>query len=172
MLTVRGAWEAQSVECPTSAQVMSSWFMGSSPASGLLMSVCHWSARFGSSVSLSLCSFLAYAIPKINKTLFFLNVNSYTWVNSNTCLERLNLYKGPTQFLTLNRCSINVNYYYCCCFYFVLQSGCSTYKRCLGSCIQIRVACFLLPTSSLTWTRHWTLWTSVFSSVKWQTRSS
>ena len=31
----RGAWVAQSVEHPTSAQVMISWFMRSSPRSGL-----------------------------------------------------------------------------------------------------------------------------------------
>ena len=33
----RGAWVAQSVECPTSAQVMISWFMSSRPASGSVL---------------------------------------------------------------------------------------------------------------------------------------
>ena len=33
----RGAWVAQSVGCPTSTQVMISWFMSSSPASGSLL---------------------------------------------------------------------------------------------------------------------------------------
>ena len=32
-----GAWVAQSVTCPTSAQVMISQFMGSSPASGSVL---------------------------------------------------------------------------------------------------------------------------------------
>ena len=31
---MRGAWVAQSVKPPTSAQVMISWFVGSSPATG------------------------------------------------------------------------------------------------------------------------------------------
>ena len=30
----RGAWVAQSIKCPTSAQVTISWSVGSSPASG------------------------------------------------------------------------------------------------------------------------------------------
>ena len=34
MLSTWGAWVAQSVGCPTSAQVMISWFVSSSPASG------------------------------------------------------------------------------------------------------------------------------------------
>ena len=33
----RGAWLAQSVKCPTSAQVMISWFVGSSPTSGSVL---------------------------------------------------------------------------------------------------------------------------------------
>ena len=35
----RGTWVAQSVECPTSAQVMISQFMSSSPASGSVLTV-------------------------------------------------------------------------------------------------------------------------------------
>ena len=35
--TMRGAWVAQSVKRPTSAQVMISWFMGSNPASGSVL---------------------------------------------------------------------------------------------------------------------------------------
>ena len=34
MLALRGAWVAQLVKCPTSAQVMILWFVGSSLASG------------------------------------------------------------------------------------------------------------------------------------------
>ena len=34
----QGAWVAQSVKCPTLAQIMISSFMGSSPASGSLLS--------------------------------------------------------------------------------------------------------------------------------------
>ena len=33
----RGAWVAQSVKHPTSAQVMISWFVGSRPASGSVL---------------------------------------------------------------------------------------------------------------------------------------
>ena len=33
----QGAWLAQSVKCPTSAQVMISWFVGLSPASGSVL---------------------------------------------------------------------------------------------------------------------------------------
>ena len=33
----RGAWVAQSVECLASAQVMISWFVGSSPTSGSVL---------------------------------------------------------------------------------------------------------------------------------------
>ena len=36
----RGAWGAQSVRSPTSAQVMISWFVGSSPASGSVLNTC------------------------------------------------------------------------------------------------------------------------------------
>ena len=53
----RGAWVAQSVERPTSAQVMISQFVGSSPTSGSVVTA--WSlepgACFGFCVSLSLC---------------------------------------------------------------------------------------------------------------------
>ena len=34
---IRGAWVAQSVECPAAAQVMISWFVSSSPASGSVL---------------------------------------------------------------------------------------------------------------------------------------
>ena len=39
---LRDTWVAQSVKCPTSAQVMISWFVGSSPVSGsvLKLSLC------------------------------------------------------------------------------------------------------------------------------------
>ena len=35
--TDRGTWVVQSVKCPMSAQVMISWFMGSCPASGSVL---------------------------------------------------------------------------------------------------------------------------------------
>ena len=35
----RGAWVAQSVKRPTSAQIMISWSMGSSPVSGFVLTV-------------------------------------------------------------------------------------------------------------------------------------
>ena len=34
---IRGTWVAQSVECPTSAQVTISWFVSPSPASGSVL---------------------------------------------------------------------------------------------------------------------------------------
>ena len=36
----RGAWVAQSVELPTSAQVMISWFVSSSPTMGSVLTAC------------------------------------------------------------------------------------------------------------------------------------
>ena len=36
-ISVWGAWVAQSVKRPTSAQVMISWFVGSSPVSGSVL---------------------------------------------------------------------------------------------------------------------------------------
>ena len=36
-IQVRGAWVAQSVKRPTSAQVMISWLVGSNPASGSVL---------------------------------------------------------------------------------------------------------------------------------------
>ena len=48
----RGAWEAQSVECPTSAQVMISRFVSLSPMLGSVVTT--WSLEPGFCVSLSL----------------------------------------------------------------------------------------------------------------------
>ena len=57
---------------PSLLQVMISWFMGSSPTSGLLLS-CQHRAHFRSSVLLSLClsptCFLSHTLSKINKHL-------------------------------------------------------------------------------------------------------
>ena len=51
----QGAWVAQSVKHPTSAQVMISWFVGSSPTSGSVLTA--WSLETASdSVSPSLCA--------------------------------------------------------------------------------------------------------------------
>ena len=54
-----GAWVAQSVERPTSAQVMVSQFMGSSPTLGSLLSA--------QSLLWILC--LSLSVPKINKNV-------------------------------------------------------------------------------------------------------
>ena len=61
---VRGAWVAQSVGHLTSAKVMISWSVGSSPASGSVLSAC-----FGFCVSLSLFPSPARALSlsKVNK---------------------------------------------------------------------------------------------------------
>ena len=66
----RGAWVAQSAERPTSAQVVSSWFVSSSPASGLLLSA-QTPLRILCLLSLSLSapSLLTLSLSKINKTL-------------------------------------------------------------------------------------------------------
>ena len=65
----RGAWVAQSVEHPTSAQVMISWSVGSSPASGSADSS-DPGARFQFCVSLCLCPSpvhaLSLSVSKIN----------------------------------------------------------------------------------------------------------
>ena len=57
-----GAWVTQSVERPTSAQVMISWFVSSSPTLALCS---QHRARFGSSVPPELSC--ARPLPKINK---------------------------------------------------------------------------------------------------------
>ena len=67
----RGAWVAQSVKCPTSAQVMISPFVSSSPASGSVLTA--WSLESASdSVSPSLSQLsplltLCLCLSKINK---------------------------------------------------------------------------------------------------------
>ena len=53
---------AQFVEHPTSAQVMISWFVSSSPTSGSVLTIC-----FGFCVSLSLCPFPAHSLSLKNK---------------------------------------------------------------------------------------------------------
>ena len=66
----RGAWVAQSVKRPTSAQVTISQFVSSSPASGSVLTAQSLEPA-SDSVSLSLCPFPAHAVslsvPKINK---------------------------------------------------------------------------------------------------------
>ena len=53
-VTSGGAWVAQSVEHPTSAQVVISWFVGSSPVSGSVLTAQSLEPA-SDSVSLSLC---------------------------------------------------------------------------------------------------------------------
>ena len=48
-----GTWVAQSIEAPTSAQVMISWLVGSSPMSGSVLTAQTLEPVFGFSVSLS-----------------------------------------------------------------------------------------------------------------------
>ena len=63
----RGAWEAQSVERPTSAQVMISWFVGSSPASGSVLTAQRLQPASDSvSPSLSAPPLLILSFSKIN----------------------------------------------------------------------------------------------------------
>ena len=59
-----GAWVAQLVNHPTSAQVMISQFMNSSPTSGSALTV---RSLLGFSVSLSLCSSPAHTLPPLSK---------------------------------------------------------------------------------------------------------
>ena len=66
-----GSWVAQSVTCPTSAQVMISQFMGSSPASGSVLTARSLEPA-SDSVSPSLTSpacTLSLCLSKINKML-------------------------------------------------------------------------------------------------------
>ena len=60
--TFRGAWVAWSVERPTLAPVMISWFMGSSPALGCVLTVQSLEPA-SDSVSPSLCPCPARALP-------------------------------------------------------------------------------------------------------------
>ena len=67
-ITLRGAWVAQSVKPQTLAQVMISWFVGSSPASHSALIVQN---LLGFSLSLSLCPSptcaFCLSLSKINK---------------------------------------------------------------------------------------------------------
>ena len=76
MGTEGGAWVAQSVKCPTSAQVMISWFVSSSPSSGSVLTAQSLeSASDSVSPSLSAPPVLTLSVSKINETLkkkFFL----------------------------------------------------------------------------------------------------
>ena len=57
----RDAWVAQSVKCPTSAQVMISWSVSSSPASGSVLTAQSPEPALDS-VSFSLCPTPAHAL--------------------------------------------------------------------------------------------------------------
>ena len=64
----RDAWVAQSVKCPTSAQVMISWFVGLSPASGSVLTAQSLEPASDSvSPSLSTPPLLILCLSKINK---------------------------------------------------------------------------------------------------------
>ena len=71
----RGAWVAQSVELPTSAQVMVSWLMGLSPTGGSADSSEPGAAL--DSVSPSLCPspLCALTLSKINTKNFFKRIS-------------------------------------------------------------------------------------------------
>ena len=60
----RGAWLAQSVECLTLAQVMISWFVGSSPVLGSVLSA--WNLQPALD-SVSVCPPPSLFLSKINK---------------------------------------------------------------------------------------------------------
>ena len=71
MLTIGGAWMAQLVTCPTSAQVMVSQFVGLSPATGNVLTAQSLEPA-SDSVSPSLPSpahTLSLCLSKINKML-------------------------------------------------------------------------------------------------------
>ena len=66
----RGTWVAQWVKCPTSAQVMISWFMGSSPALGSVLTAQSLEPALDSvspSRSASSLLTLCLSLSKINK---------------------------------------------------------------------------------------------------------
>ena len=64
---MRGAWVAQSVEPPTSAQIMTSLIVSSSPTSGSAADVWEPGTCLGSCVSFSLCCSPTFSLSKINK---------------------------------------------------------------------------------------------------------
>ena len=67
----RGAWVVQSIEHPTLAQVMISWFVGSSPASGSVLPAQSLEPASDSvSSSLSLCPSPIYALSLKNLSNF------------------------------------------------------------------------------------------------------
>ena len=76
----QGAWVAQPVERPTSAQVTISWFSSSSPVSGSVLTA-EPGACFGFCVSLSLCPShthaLSLSLSKINKHLKIIKKKKY-----------------------------------------------------------------------------------------------
>ena len=72
MLKFRGAWVAQLVKHPTSAQVMISWFVGLSPASGSVLTARSLEPALGSvspslSTPLPLKVCLSLSVSKVNK---------------------------------------------------------------------------------------------------------
>ena len=60
---VGGAWVAQSVKCPTSAQDMISWLVGSSPVAGSVLTAQSLDPALDS-ICLSVC--LCLSLSKIN----------------------------------------------------------------------------------------------------------
>ena len=76
--TLRGAWVAPSVERPTSAQVTISQSVGSSPASGSVLTARSLETASGS-VSHSLCPFPAHALS-LSLSLSKINKHWGAWV--------------------------------------------------------------------------------------------
>ena len=75
--TTQDTWVAQFIECPTSVQVMISWFMSLSPTSGSVLTArsLEPGACLGFCVSLSFCSSPTHAhlsVSKINKHFFLI----------------------------------------------------------------------------------------------------
>ena len=71
---ISGAWVAQTVRRPTSAQVTISWFAGSSPTSGSVLTAQSLEPAL-ESLSLSLCPSPTSALSKINKCKKITNKN-------------------------------------------------------------------------------------------------
>ena len=85
----RGAWLAQSVKRPTSAQVMISRFVGSSPASGSVLTARRLEPASDSvSPSLSAPSLLMLYVSKINKTLKHFYQLSSLWMEKAKAMKK------------------------------------------------------------------------------------
>ena len=115
---VWGAWVAQLAGCPTSAQVMISWFMGSSPESGSVLTV--WNLLGILSLSLSLCPSSTYAYTlslsllhsKINNKIKQKNkIGVWKALPHNSFQHYINLFKS------IGYCLFFLTFFWCL-FYF------------------------------------------------------